>query len=56
MIPIFHRLSRTEFVDAEPASTDKIDAEIANLREQISRLEKQKENMANAQGEAEISL
>lgn len=48
MIPIFHRLSRTEFVEIESTSTEKIDSEIANLREQISRLEKQKEDMANA--------
>jgi len=52
MIPIFHWLSRTEFVNIETTSTDKIDAEIANLKEQISRLEKQKENAANAQGES----
>jgi len=49
MIPIFHRLSRTEFVDVETASTDSIDTEIASLREQIARLEKQKADMANAQ-------
>lgn len=49
MIPIFHRLSRTEFVDVETVSTDKIDTEIANLREQIARLEKQKANIADAQ-------
>lgn len=49
MIPIFHRLSRTEFVDDETPSTDDIDAEIANLKAQISRLEKQKEYVSNAQ-------
>jgi magnesium-transporting ATPase (P-type) len=49
MIPIFHRLSRTEFVDVETASTDKIDAEIASLKTQISRLEKQKEDILNAE-------
>lgn len=48
MIPIFHRLSRTAFVEVEITSTEKIDAEIANLQEQIARLEKQKANMANA--------
>ena len=52
MIPIFHRLSRTEFVDFEITSTDKIDAEIANLKEQIARLEKQKEDVVNAPHES----
>ncbi len=48
MIPIFQRLSRTEFVDDETPSTDDIDAEIANLKAQISRLEKQEEHVSNA--------
>jgi len=52
MIPIFHRLSRTEFVDDETPSTDDIDAEIANLKAQISRLEKQKEHVSNAQNKS----
>lgn len=50
MIPIFHRLSRSEFADVEETvSVDKIDAEIANLKAQISRLEKQKEDISNAE-------
>ncbi len=52
MIPIFHRLSRTEFIDDETQSTDDIDAEIANLKAQISRLEKQKEHVSNVQDES----
>ena len=52
MIPIFHRLSRTEFVEDETPSTDSIDAEIANLKAQISRLEKQKEHVSNAQNKS----
>ena len=49
MIPIFHRLSHTEYIDdaQEAISVDKIDAEIANLRAQISRLEKQREDFTN---------
>ena len=50
MIPIFHRLSRGEFVDTEgEVSVDKIEAEIANLKSQISRLEKQREDILNAE-------
>jgi hypothetical protein len=52
MIPIFHRLSRTEFIDSKVPSTDEIDAEIANLRAQISRLEKQKEHISNAENKS----
>ena len=52
MIPIFHRLSRTEFVDDETPSTEDIDAEIANLKARISRLEKQKEHVSSVPGES----
>ena len=48
MMPIFHRLSRTEFVDVEMASAAKIDSEIDNLKAQIARLEKQKEDILRA--------
>ena len=47
MIPIFHRLSRTEFVDNETPSINKIDTEIAKLKTEIARLEKQKEDIQN---------
>lgn len=49
MIPIFHRLSRSEFTnDEEAVSIDRINAEIDKLRAQVSRLEKQKEDIMNA--------
>lgn len=47
MIPIFHRLSRTEFVENETPSINKIDTEIAKLKTEIARLEKQKEDIQN---------
>ena len=47
-IPILHRLSRAEFVNDETTSTEKIDAEIAKLKTEISQLEKQKEDILNA--------
>lgn len=52
-MPIFHRLSRTEFVDVEVLSAARIDAKIGVLKAQISRLEKQKEDIlrANETGE-----
>jgi hypothetical protein len=49
MIPVFHRLSRTEFVDVETPSVDKIDAEIDNLKSQIAQLEKQREDILRAE-------
>lgn len=49
MIPIFRRLSRTEFVDVEVPSVAGIDAEIAQLKSVISHLEKQKEDILNAE-------
>ncbi|MDQ3711930.1 MAG: hypothetical protein M3388_06895 [Acidobacteriota bacterium] len=52
MIPIFHRLSRTEFVDDKTPSTNDIDAEIANLKAQISRLEKQKQHVSKVPDES----
>lgn len=52
MIPIFHFLSRTEFIDGEIPSTAKIDDEIVNLRAQIVRLEKQKEDILNAENKS----
>lgn len=47
MIPIFHRLSRTEFVDIP--SVAEIEAKIAGLKAQITRLEKQKEDVLRAE-------
>lgn len=46
MIPIFHRLSRTEFVDIP--SIAEIEAKIVELKAQLTRLEKQKEDILNA--------
>lgn len=52
MIPIFHRLSRGEFAEEnETFSSDKIDAEIAKLKAQISWLEKQKEDISSAENQ-----
>ena len=50
MIPIFHRLSRTEFVDI-PSITE-IEAKITGLKAQITRLEKQKEDILSARHSA----
>lgn len=47
MIPIFHRLSRTEFVDDKIPSTSEIDAEISALEARLARLKKQKEDISN---------
>ena len=49
MIPIFHRLSRTEFIEFETLTVSTIDEEIAGLKIQISRLEKQKEDIMSAE-------
>ena len=45
MIPIFHRLSRTEFMDIP--SIAEIEAKISELKAQLTRLEKQKEDILN---------
>lgn len=47
MIPIFHRLSRTEFVDVP--SIVELDAKIDELKAQLTRLEKQKEDILRAE-------
>ena len=47
MIPIFHRLSRSDFARFETQTAANIDAEITKLRAQISHLEKQKEDILN---------
>ena len=47
MIPIFHRLSRTEFVDIP--SVSQIDGKINELKAQLTRLEKQKEDILRGQ-------
>lgn len=48
MIPLFHRLSRTEFAEFDTPNITVIDAEINRLKTQIARLEKQKEDIFNA--------
>ena len=48
MIPIFHRLSRTEFMDIP--SIAEIEVKISELKAQLTRLEKQKEDILNAAG------
>jgi hypothetical protein len=52
MIPILHRLSRTEFVDVEMPSVAGIDSKINALKAQIERLEKQKEDILRADEKA----
>jgi hypothetical protein len=52
MIPILHRLSRTEFVDVEMPSVAGIDSEIDHLKAQIERLEKQREDILRADEKA----
>lgn len=47
MIPIFHRLSRTEFVEITNSSLTEIEAEINNLEARIAQLRKQKEDISN---------
>lgn len=49
MIPIFHRLSRADFVAPEIPSITKIDEEIANLKTRIAYLEKQRDDISNAE-------
>ncbi len=51
MIPIFHRLSRTEFAEFESPDITAIDTEIARLQAQIARLEKQKEDILKEKAE-----
>lgn len=47
MIPIFHRLSRTEFIDGKIPSITDIDEEIAELESRITMLKKQKEDISS---------
>jgi hypothetical protein len=47
MIPIFHRLSRTEFVDDNIPTITEIDAEISQLEARLAQLKKQKEDVSN---------
>ena len=47
MIPIFHRLSRTEFVDDNIPTITEIDEEINQLEARLARLKKQKEDISN---------
>lgn len=49
MIPIFHYLSRTEYLEFETVTLEKTEAEIERLKAQLSRLEKQREDILNAQ-------
>lgn len=46
MIPIFHRLSRADFIEPEIPSVAKIDEEIASLKTRIAHLEKQREDVS----------
>ncbi len=46
MIPILHRLSRGDF-SGNQTSLEKIDAEILGLKEQLDRLEQQREKILN---------
>ncbi len=48
MIPIFHWLSRTEYVHDDTVSTARVDAQIADLRAQISHLEQQRDEIINS--------
>ena len=48
-IPIFHRLSRAEFLEFETPIVENIGAEIVELKTRISRLEKQKADIVNGQ-------
>ena len=48
MIPIFHWLSRSEYVYDDKISTAAIDAKIADLRAQIAHLESQRDELNNA--------
>ncbi len=51
MIPIFHLLSRIEYVYDDTVSTVEIDQQIAELRAKISRLEQQRDEI-NGGGES----
>ena len=46
MIPIFHRLSRGDFAVNQP-EIEKIDAKIVKLKDELSRLEQQREEILN---------
>lgn len=48
MIPVFHRLSRADFIEAE-ISTTKIDDEIAALKIRIAHLEKQRADILSTE-------
>jgi hypothetical protein len=47
MIPVFHRLSRADFIDEKEISAEKIDVEIAQLKRKIAELELQKQKVPN---------
>lgn len=49
MIPIFHRLSRAEFSIAAPPTISAVEAEIADLKSRLARLEMQRDDILNAQ-------
>lgn len=48
VIPIFHWLSRSEYVHDDTFSSTKINAQIAELRAKISHLEQQRDEINNA--------
>lgn len=52
MIPIFHRLSHSDFPENREFSVEKIDAEIEALQRRISELEKEKWEILNFDNEA----
>lgn len=51
MIPIFHRLSYADFPENRNSSVEKIDAEIEQLKQKISDLEKEKWEILNVENE-----
>ena len=48
VIPIFHWLSRSEYVHDDTFSSTKINVQIAELRAKISHLEQQRDEINNA--------
>lgn len=47
MIPVFHRLSHSDFPENRESSVEKLDEEIAQLRQRISELENEKWEILN---------
>jgi hypothetical protein len=53
MIPVFHRLSHSDFPENREFSVEKIDAEIESLKQKISELEKEKWDILNMESDPE---